>query len=212
MSGVVEFRVPIETLDLSELERTRQALRAFRCGDFFFADVRHFRQSHGERLYAEGAVWNLPALQRLLGERAAFFASFGLTPSAHPLEVVLAVEYDETVARYQGYGYLYGYPEYAVRYFADAEITRERTEERVKRDFFSVPTYSRPEGAYAWAVPEGHVRNEDDERLLAKAKAVLEEYRLRRERYVGEGKGGVVELLRNWFDDGAGRCNPARAR
>lgn len=212
MSGVIEFRVPIETLDLSEVERTRQALRAWRCGDYFYADVRHFREPHGDRLYAEGAIWNRPALERLLEERAPFFARFAVTPSAHPLEVVLSVEYDDTVARYQGYGYLYGYPEYAVEYFAEAEITRERTEERVARDFYSIPTYARPEGAYAWAVPKGHVENEADRRILDKAKAVLEEYRRRRERYIGEGKPGVVELLRDWFDDGTGRCDPGRAR
>ncbi len=208
MSGVVEFRVPLETLDLSEIERTRQALRAWTCGDAFYADVRHFQEPHGERLYAEGAVWNLSALARLLDLRKALFSRYGLTRSAHPLEVVLSVEYDETVARYQGYGYLYGYPQYAVEYFAEAEIARERTAERVERDFFSVPTFARPEGAYAWAVPRGHVANEVDQGILAKAHAVLLDYRRRRERYIGEGKPGVVELLRDWFDDGTGRCDP----
>lgn len=211
MSGFIEFRVPIETLDLSEIEKTRQALRAWTCGDFFFADVRRFREPHGDKLYAEGAIWNRPALERLLEARAAFFARFGLTPSAHPLEVAFSIEYDETVARYQGYGYLYGYPEYAIDYFADAETTRERTEARVARDFFSVPTYARPEGAYAWAVPKDHVETDEDRKILEKAKAVLEEYRRRRERYIGEGKPGVVELLRDWFDDGTGRCDPASA-
>jgi hypothetical protein len=212
MSGFVEFRVPLSTLDLSEIERTRQALRAWTCGDYFFADVRRFREPHGDRLYAEGAIWNRPALERLLAERAPFFARFGVTPSAHPLEVSLAVEYDETVGRYRGYGYLYGYPEYAVEYFAGAEITRERTEERVARDFYSIPTYTRPEGAYAWAVPKGHAENEADRKILEKARAVLDEYRWRRERYIGEGKPGVAELLRDWFDDGNGRCDPTRSR
>jgi len=212
MSGFVEFRVPLETLELSEIERTRRALRAWTCGDYFFADVRRFREPHGDRLYAVVCIWNRPALERVLAERPEFFARFAVTPSAHPLEVVLAVEYDETVARYRGYGYLYGYPEYAVEYFAGAEITRERTEERVARDFYSIPTYARPEGAYAWAVPKGHVENEADRRILENARAVLEEYRRRRERYIGDGKPGVVELLRDWFDDGTGRCDPARAR
>jgi hypothetical protein len=208
MSGVVEFRIPLESLDLTEIEETREAFRAWRCGDAFFADVHHFREPHGDRLYVEGAVWNLPALRELIDARPALFARYGLTRSAHPLEVVLAIEYDRTVARYQGYGYLYGYPEYAVEYFAEAETARERTEVRVERDFFSVPTFERSSGAYAWAVPKGHVENEADRRILAKAKAVLDDYRGRRERYIGEGKPGVVELLRDWFCDG--RCDPAR--
>ncbi|MGH9324770.1 MAG: hypothetical protein ACRD3V_33410 [Vicinamibacteria bacterium] len=212
MSSFIEFRIPLDDLDLSEIEKTRRALQAWRCGDHFYADVRHFREPHGDRLYAEGAIWNRPLLERLVRERAAFFSKFGLTPSAHPMEVVMAVEYDETVARYQGYGYLYGYPDYAVEYFAEAETSRERTEERAERDFFSVPTYARPEGAYAWAVPKGHDENGADREILAKARAVLEEYRRRRERYIGEGKPGVVELLRDWYDDGSGRCDPGRVR
>ena len=52
------------------------------------------------------------------------------------------------------------------------------------------------------------MENEADRRILAKAKAVLDDYRGRRERYIGEGKPGVVELLRDWFCDG--RCDPAR--
>jgi hypothetical protein len=211
MSSFIEFRVPVASPDLGEIEKTRRALAAWRCGPYFYADVRHFKEPHDDRLYAEGAVWNLPVLAQLIGEQASFFSRYGLTPSAHPLEVVLAIEYDETVARYRGYGHLYGYPEYAVSYFAEAESTRERTDRRVARDFFSVPTCARAEGAYAWAVPRGHVENDEDRRILEKARAVLDEYRKRRERYVGEGKPGVVELLRDWYDDGAGGCNPGIA-
>lgn len=65
VSGVIEFRVPIEKPDLSEIENTRDALRAWTCGDFFFADVRHFRQPHGDRAHAR------PGRRRpLLHERA----------------------------------------------------------------------------------------------------------------------------------------------
>jgi hypothetical protein len=212
MSSFIEFRVPREDPDLDEIEKTRRALAAWRCGPYFYADVRHFKEPHGDRLYAEGAVWNLLALERLIAERTSFFSRYGLTPSAHPLEVVLAIEYDETVARYRGYGLLYGYPDYAVSYFAEAEATRERTDRRVARDFFSVPTYARAEGAYAWAVPRGHAENEEDRRFLEKASTVLKDYRNRRERYIGTGKPGVVELLRDWYDDGAGRCDPGRVR
>lgn len=168
----------------------------------------HFLRAPPRPALCRGAIWNRPALERLLEDRAAFFAPFGLTRSAHPLQVVLTVEYDETVARYRGYGYLYGYPEYAVEYFTEAETTRVRTEERVARDFFSIPTFARPEGAYAWAVPKGHVENDSDRKILEEARAVLED-RKRRERYIGEGKPGVVELLRDWFDD-SGRCDPGR--
>ena len=74
MSSFVEFRIPLDDLDLTALERTRQALAVWRCGEDIYADVRHFAEPHVDRLYAEGAVWNRSALGRLLERRASFFA------------------------------------------------------------------------------------------------------------------------------------------
>jgi len=98
-----------------------------------------------------------------------------------------------------------------IRYFTDAELSRARSGVRVPRDFLSIPTYARAEGAYAWAVPAGHVRNAEDRRIRSRAAEVLEEYQRRRRRYIGRGKGGVVELLRDWYDDGQGRCSKENA-
>lgn len=215
MSGFLELRIPLKNLDLSEVEKTRRAVASWRCGSSLFAEVRQFEQPHQERLYAEGVVFDRRSLEKVIERHRSFFARLGIASGAHPMEVVTAVETDHSVARYEGYGYLYGYPDYAVRYFADAESTRAGTDERVPRDFFSVPTFARAKGAYAWAVPAGHVESEEDRRILARAAVILEEYRRRRRVYVGEGKPGVVELLRDWYDDGTGRCSPenaARAR
>jgi MoxR-like ATPase len=203
--GIRQYRVPIGPRPLGDRENA-PGLRSWTCGDHFFADVRRFREPHGERLYAEGAVWNRPALERLLEDRAPFFARFGVTPSAHPLEVTLAVEYDETVARYQGYGYLYGYPEYAVEYFAEAEITREGRK-CVERDFFSVPTYARPDGAYLGG-PEGHMENEVDRKILegpGGARGIPQAPRA-----ISAREAGVSNCC-CWFDDGTGRCDLTRA-
>lgn len=211
MSSFVEFRLPLGELDLTPLETTRQALTAWRCGDEIYADVRHFAQPHEDRLYAEGAVWNRRLLAELIGRYTPFFARFGLTPSAHPMEATLAVEYASGLDRFRGYGYLYGYPDYAVSFFTEAQSEQIRGGRRVERDVVSVPTYARPAGAYAWAVARGHQENDADRNLKRRAAAVLADYRARRERYIGERKPGVVALLRDWFDDGQGRCAPRNA-
>jgi len=212
MSSFVEFRLPLGELDLTPLETTRQALAAWRCGDEIYADVRHFARPHEDRLYAEGAVWNRRLLAGLFARHRDFFARFGLTPSAHPMEVTLAIEYDSGLDRFRGYGYLYGYPDYAVSFFAEAQSQQMRGDRRVDREVVSVPTYARQAGAYAWAVARGHLENDADRDLKRRAAAVLADYRARRERYIGDGKPGVVVLLRDWFDDGQGRCSVANAK
>jgi hypothetical protein len=58
-------------------------------------------------------------------------------------------------------------------------------------------------------IEERHVENEADRKILAEASSVLADYRRRRERYIGDGKPGVIELLRDWCDDGTGRCDPS---
>ena len=72
-----------------------------------------------------------------------------------------------------------------------------------------MPTFS---GKFAYPAPRGERARLEDVVLRESAHVVLAEYRRRRERYVGAGKKGVVELVRDWFDDGSGRCSPANAR
>jgi hypothetical protein len=211
MSGFLELRIPLKDPDRSELDKTRRAVLAWRCGPSLLAEVRTFEEPHQERLYAEGVVFDRPSLERVIDRHRSFFARFGINSTDVPIDVVTAVEYDHGVARYEGYGYLYGYPDYAVRFFADAESRRARTGERVARDIVSIPTFARQKGAFAWAVPVGHVDNEEDRQIVVRAAEILEEYKKRRRVYIGEGKPGVVELLRDWYDDGSGRCSPDNA-
>ncbi|MFQ5790473.1 MAG: hypothetical protein ACE5JI_08365 [Acidobacteriota bacterium] len=212
MSTFIEFRIPLDDLDLAPLEETRRALTVWKCGEDLYADVHHFAEPHQGRLYAEAAVWNRRLLSDLILRHHPFFTRFGITPSAHPMEVVMAIEYHRGVDRLKGYGYLYGYPDYAVEFFAAAEAEKMRSHRSVERDIVSIPTYARPAGAFAWAVPVGHRENGADRDIRERAGAILEEYRARRKAYIGPGRPGVVALLRDWFDDGEGRCSPRNAK
>ena len=56
----------------------------------------------------------------MLSERKDFFSRRGITENSHPLEVLYAIEYEATTARNASYGYLFGYPDMAVRFFVEA--------------------------------------------------------------------------------------------
>lgn len=148
----------------------------------------------------------MPAYRRLLQERGDFFQRWALTPAAHPLETLLAVEYDASSARFGGYGYLFGYPDYAVNFFVQAADSENFTGQFVERDFYALPTVAGETGRFVWAVPHGHRENAADQALKERAAKILADYRERRARFIGPGKPGVVALLRQWWDNGKGWC------
>jgi len=47
-------------------------------------------------------------------EYQSFFGQWGFTASADPSTVLSVIEYENKYDRYRGYGYLFGYPKYAV--------------------------------------------------------------------------------------------------
>ncbi len=216
-SGVASFKFAVKQPDLREIEEARQALAAWRCGDELFADVRHFAQTYEDSKTkeltraAEAVVLNLPALAAVVSKYADYFGPFGLTPHAHPMEVLMAIEYSQPGPRWRGYGYLFGFPPYAVDFFVNAGESEKQTGKFVERDFLSIPTFGAEKHQFVWAVPKGYVEQDEDRAIRARAAEILAAYRERRARFIGAGKPGVSELLRDWFDDGKGFCLPSNA-
>lgn len=216
-SGVASFKFAVNQPDLREIEEARQALAAWRCGDELFADVRHFAQTYEDSKTkeltraAEAVVLNLPALAAVVSKYADYFAPFGLTSHAHPMEVLMAIEYSQPGSRWRGYGYLFGFPSYAVDFFVNAGESEKQTGKFVERDFLSIPTFGAEKHQFVWAVPKGYTEQDDDRAIRARAAEILANYRERRARFIGTGKPGVSELLREWFDDGKGFCLPSNA-
>lgn len=216
-SGVASFKFAVKQPDLREIEEARQALAAWRCGDELFADVRHFAQTYEDSKTkeltraAEAVVLNLPALAAVVSKYADYFGPFGLTSHAHPMEVLMAIEYSQPGPRWRGYGYLFGFPSYAVDFFVNAGETEKQTGKFVERDFLSIPTFGAERHHFVWAVPKGYVEQDEDRAIRVRAAEVLAAYRERRARFIGAGKPGVAELLRDWFDDGKGFCLPSNA-
>jgi hypothetical protein len=112
------------------------------------------------------------------------------------MEVVMTVEYASPAPRLRGYGYLFGYPDYAVDFFVQASETQGAL---VPRDFFSLPTV-RGERRFVYAVPKGHEPNDADRALKAAAEAIYADYAARRARHItGDSASGVLALVREWL-------------
>jgi hypothetical protein len=217
-SGVASFQFSVVNPDLKKIEETRQMLATWRCGDTLYADVHHFAKTFvdpktkDEMRFAEGVIFNRTAAAAALTRRPEFFAPYGLTASAHPLEILMAIEYSAPGPRWRGQGYLFGFPDYAVDFFVNAGTEQEKTGQFVKRDFYSIPVFSGGERRFVWAVPAGHQERDEDRAIKQKAEQILAEYKLRRARFIGTGKPGVIHLLRDWFDDGRGVCSLTNAQ
>jgi hypothetical protein len=51
----------------------------------------------------------------------------------------MAIEYSQSGPRWRGYGYLFGFPLYAVDFFVNAGESEKQTGKFVERDFLSIP-------------------------------------------------------------------------
>ncbi|MGQ0540497.1 MAG: hypothetical protein ACT4O9_01445 [Blastocatellia bacterium] len=200
-----EKKASERSFKLSDLAETREILGYFRCGENIFADVQHFAKTFDGKRFSEAIVFDRRGLSAMLKSRSDFFERWNITDRSHPLQVLYAIEYDETGSRFGGYGFLFGYPEYAVRFFVQAADEEEFSGKFVERDFYSIPTFA---GAnrFVYAVPKGNKENAEDKKLKDSAVKIFDEYKLKREKYIGDGKKGVVEMLREWMCDEKRQC------
>lgn len=196
----------------AKLDDTRRMLRALRCGENIYSDVLVFKSPAGASRVAHAYVANAAALRAKIAERPGFWVGMGVTPWSHPATVQPAIDAADPSDRFRGFGYVFGYPDHAVDFFVAASESEKATGAFVKRDFVQVPTFSAARGRFVWAVPKGQGETAADKAVRDAAAPVLEAYRQRRAYYVGDGRPGVVALLRDWYDDGTGHCDPANAR
>jgi hypothetical protein len=210
-SGWVSHRFKVDAPDLAAAEKDRQVLGALRCGNEVFATLQPFWRVYEGTRTLDGFLYHRRGVARAVRDHARFFAFYGLTPSSNPVEVTMAFEVDETSQRNRGYGYLFGYPDHAVDFFVRSDAEQRKTKKLVPRDFLHIPTFEGEQHRFVYAVPKGQAPNEVDLALKRSALPILAYYRKLRPKYIGLGKPGVVALLRDWFDDGKGRCSSETA-
>lgn len=155
-----------------------------------------FREAYKGRRNMEIYVVNLQKFRSRIREQAAFFGQFGVTPESDPAQAITIVEYEKKYDRWRGYGYLFGYPGYAVDFFVSAGMELDSTGEFVKRDFFQIPVYAAEKGYFTYAMPLGYQPGPADSLLYGKAMGLLSEYRALRKKYATPAGLRAAELWR----------------
>ena len=210
-SGISSLQVDAAAPDLTDADTLRQILASWTCGGEIRATLHHFAAVYQGKRPLDAVVFNVPRMRALVRDRASFFGPYGVSPSSDPIEVLMAIEYDQTTARLRGYGYLFGYPDYAVDFFVQASDSQKASGTFVERDFISLPTVL-GERHFVYAAPKGHQPNEADKALRAATEKVYQDYVARRARHIKDGSAsGVLALVREWFDDGRGDVRPSNA-
>ena len=206
------------TLDLNNgdpepAEQLRRIAAAWRCGEELLTDAYTYGAAFepGKKTL-HGVVIHKPAFAQMIRRHQAHFLPQGITPSANPMEVLMAVNYNWQDQL--GNGLLIGYPLHATEFFEAAMKETERIGLFLKRDFRAIPTYATGHkvNRFVYAVPPDEDELAEDREIRGRAAAILAEYKRRRDKYVGDGKPGVVELLRDWFHDGAGNYSARYAK
>lgn len=200
-TGFWQARLNVADTDTTELDAVRAALSLWHTPDLY-ADVQSFQAVHEGKRTVEAYVVHVPAMAAMLHRHRRFWAGYGITPASHPAEVLAVTERMEQEDRWRGYGYLFGYPDYAVDFFVDAGRRAREGGGEVgpgkDRRFIAVPVASADTGRFTWAAPLDHVPGPEDERIRSTALTILERYRSLRPRLQGlppqEMIGRVADL------------------
>ncbi|MBM3966911.1 MAG: hypothetical protein FJ308_17870 [Planctomycetes bacterium] len=198
----------VDSADLTEIEQVRAALRSWNVPGMFFADVLVYESlQHGQR-YASAYVIHVPSLKNLIERESEFFARWGITVNTPPGEIMMTIERTrQPDDRWRGFGLVFGYPKYAIDFFVTAGMHQRTSGEFVERDFRQVATFAGRSGRFVYAVPKLSRPGPEDIALQRRAALFLTEYKRLRPQYTAPTKN-PSGLLRDWMDDGHGKCHP----
>lgn len=182
---------------LQEIERYQRVCDALSTDDWQFLLV-PFKRTEKNMRNLEIYVIRRSKFKRELAENPAFWGQWGFTTSADPSVVLPVIEYETKLDRNRAYGYLFGYPDYAVDFFIDASRIQEKdtTHKLVPRDFFAIPVYAGDKGYFTYAMPQGMAPSAIDSSIYHKATQTLERYKAIREKYKTSTGIKAAELWR----------------
>lgn len=153
-----------------------------------------FEQPYSGKRNMEIYAVNMHKFKSKITEYASFFGQFGITPGSDPAQVITIIEYEKKYDRWRGYGYLFGYPSYAVDFFVSAGQQQDSTGQFVKRDFFRIPVYAAEQGHFTYAMPKDFKPGTTDSLLYNSAMNVLSHYKILRNKYADEKGLKAVKL------------------
>ena len=165
---------------LQELEAWHRIAKALSGNDLTFLVI-PFREPYRGKRHLELLVCRNSVVDSILRVHQEFFGQWGFTPGTDPHTLLTAIEFESRGDRFRAYGYLFGYPQHAVDFFVQADKDYKRTGEFVKRDFFHIPTYARPDGHFTYAVPKGYIPTSTDSALYHRGLKILNQYRMSRD-------------------------------
>lgn len=176
-TGFWRAGIDLEDPDTAPLSRARRALRLFE-QEFpaYEAAVAPFAAEYDGRRPVDAFVAHRGALRAMIERHQDFWAPYGICPESSAEEAFALVERMPALDRFRGYGYLFGYPDYAVDFFVEAAASEQETGEFVRRTFVAIPTIIAERGRFTWAAPEDHAGHPDDDRLRAACAPVLDAY------------------------------------
>ncbi len=169
---------------LQKIEAYQKVCKALSKGDFEFV-LTPFQRTEKNIRNLEIYIVRKSRLASILNTYASFFGQWGFTPSTNPAVVLTAVEYETRLDRNRAYGYLFGYPSYAVDFFVTSTKTQEAdtAKKLVPRDFFAIPVFAGNKGYFTYAMPKGYQPTAIDSAIYNKAALTLNNYKTIREQY-----------------------------
>jgi len=202
MSSVQYYRMPLYSINEQQKDSAQQAVEIIQkvinklsVGDFQFV-LNPFEKPDSIYRNMEVYVFRKSSLKKVLRKYADFYYKWGLSPNANAATVLAITEYEKKYDRWRSYGYLFGYPDYAVDFFVSAGMQQDSTKEFVKRDFFQIPVYTNSAGHFTYAMPKGFVPSQTDSSIYNKAMVTLLKYKRIREKFASKEKLNTVKILK----------------
>lgn len=185
---------------LDRLYAVQQAVNRIDFPDLKFVLV-PYKSAQDSFQIVQLSVVRISSLDSLLQAKEEFFGQFGLVPGADPATVVSTIENAGRYERNRGYGYLFGYPDYAVDFFIEAAVESAKAKKILPRKFFQIPVYAREAGSFTYAYPEDHTPTAAiDSTIYYRSGKVLEKYKNIRNNYLNaDSTVRAYQLLQDMY-------------
>jgi hypothetical protein len=189
MSSIQMYRLPLLSTNaiqkdsaLKVLQQVQHIANSLSNKHFQFI-VNPFERADSIYKNVELYVIRTSTLKKKIEQQKNFYAKLAITENTNPATILNITEYEQKYTRWRSYGYLFGYPNYAVDFFVEAGKSQDSTKQFVKRDFFAIPVYASKTGHFTYATPKGYQTSSIDSAIYSKAIETLEKYKKRREKY-----------------------------
>jgi len=180
------------------LVETRKMLRQLPLGPSFETGILIFSQIPGDHSSVSAFVAHRPSLEKLIARRRDVFDELQVGTTQSAQQIMDAAVNATGVLRSKAFGLLFGYPDHAVDFFAEAGEKQRLTGEFQARDFFQIPTYTSDEGRFVYAVSKGYQPIDIDLRLRETAITILDRYKSQRQFNVNCAPFSGTVLLHDW--------------